>query len=102
LADGSLALTWIRRSRFGFGWPDSGDVPLGEVREAYICRLAAGSAVIERQTDLPQLTISAAEQVDTFGNLPDEVDVTVAQVGEWRGEGAPARRIFHFGGGSPA
>jgi hypothetical protein len=102
LADGSLALTWIRRSRFGFGWPDSGDVPLGEVREAYICRLAAGSAVIERQTDLPQLTISAAEQVDTFGSLPDEVDVTVAQVGEWRGEGAPARRIFHFGGGSPA
>ena len=34
-ADGALRLSWIRRSREGWNWPDGIETPLGEEREAY-------------------------------------------------------------------
>jgi hypothetical protein len=45
--DGSVALTWIRRSRLGWRWIDNADAPLGEEHERYQLRLvaASGSAI---------------------------------------------------------
>lgn len=44
-ADGSVALSWTRRSRLGWNWIDGADVPLGEEAERYQLRIrtAAGS-----------------------------------------------------------
>ncbi|WP_010161240.1 phage tail protein [Sphingomonas sp. PAMC 26617] len=40
--DGSVTLTWVRRSRTGWHWVDAVDAPLAEEREAYRVTLGAG------------------------------------------------------------
>lgn len=40
--DGSVALTWVRRSRAGWQWADTVDVPLAEEHEAYRVTLETG------------------------------------------------------------
>lgn len=46
LANGDLAINWVRRSRLGWMWPDLGDVALGEEQEAYVLRVLAEDAVL--------------------------------------------------------
>ncbi|MEL6915576.1 MAG: glycoside hydrolase/phage tail family protein [Pseudomonadota bacterium] len=84
-ADGSLAATWIRRSRVDGDIWDGGDVPLGEARELYAVRLLAdGALVAEEVTIAPQWTWPAADV--PAGSLTLEV----AQISEKYGPGPSA------------
>ena len=68
--DGGLALSWIRRSRGGFAWPDGRDVPLDERDERYRLVLSAGVL-----SDVMLLTAPLAA-------------LSAADVARWRGAGA--------------
>jgi hypothetical protein len=35
MADGTILLSWVRRARAAFGWPDSVEIPLNEQSEAF-------------------------------------------------------------------
>src|SRR3546814_11179567 len=59
LADGSVNVQWIRRSRQGWGWIDGVDAPLGEESERYrvTLRQLGGS---ERIVDVSQTSCTHA------------------------------------------
>ncbi|ODP37038.1 phage tail protein [Sphingomonas turrisvirgatae] len=73
--DGSVDLTWVRRSRSGWRWTDGADVPLGEEAERYQVRIVPSSGtptIIE--TSIPMIALSA----DAWG---EGIDVEVRQGG---------------------
>lgn len=62
LTDGSIALSWRRRSRIDLGWQDGVDQVLGEDREEYaVSLLAQGTIVAEWSVFEPRLLVSDAE-----------------------------------------
>ena len=83
--DGSIVLSWIRRSRLGWRWNDGVDAPLGEEREAYAVDIvAADGSVRSLATTEPHLAIAANTQTRT---------VTVRQQGTI-GVSAPATLVI--------
>jgi hypothetical protein len=62
LANGDLALTWVRRSRNGWVWLSGSETPLGEESEGY--RLTLSGEGFERSVTLPSpgYLYTAAEQ----------------------------------------
>lgn len=75
LADGAVALSWIRRSREGWAWLDGLDAPLGEEREMY--RVSIGARIVE--VGEPRWTYEAAEQM--ADGVAGPLRFAVAQVG---------------------
>lgn len=74
LAGGDALVTWVRRSRIGWGWIDGVDAPLGEEREAYrVTIAAAGGATRVAVVTTPEVIVSAAERAGAV--------VTVRQLG---------------------
>ncbi len=62
LSDGSVALTWVRRSRGAWPWPDGVDAPLNEEAERWEITVDDPSAPALRwQTTSAALTVSAAQ-----------------------------------------
>lgn len=61
-ADGSLHLSWVRRSRGGWTWMSGTETPLSEEREGY--RVTVSSSFGARTTEVlePAFTYSAADQ----------------------------------------
>lgn len=60
--DGTLQLRWTRRSRGGWQWEDSVDLPLNEQRESYLVDYGqAGFPVAQWDCSAPQLGLPAAE-----------------------------------------
>jgi hypothetical protein len=80
LAGGGLSVSWTRRSREGFAWVDDVDTPLGEPFERYAVSLAGPSGTIERETQTPALTLSAAD-LATAGS--GAAMLSVRQIGGW-------------------
>jgi len=76
-ADGSVALSWVRRSRAGFAWRDGVDAPIGEDREAYRVTIGDADAPIA-ETGASALIVSAAT-IAAHG--PGAVTVRVRQIG---------------------
>ena len=71
LPDGSLDLSWTRRSRGAWSWIDSVGTPLNEQAEAY--RITYGPAdfpVALWHVDTPRLTLSPQDQADLTSQLP--------------------------------
>lgn len=79
LADGTLGVTWIRRSRSGFSWLDEVEVPLGESRELYRVRVQGSAGMVEAEVSGPAASF-AGTQLASVGGGPAEV--SVAQVGD--------------------
>ncbi|HEU0097469.1 MAG TPA: phage tail protein [Allosphingosinicella sp.] len=79
LANGDLALSWVRRSRAGWVWLSGSDTPLGEESESY--RLTLAGAGFERSLTVsaPAHLYSAAEQA--ADGLSGPLTVTVVQLG---------------------
>jgi hypothetical protein len=77
---GNITLAWTRRSRNGWAWTDEVDAPLGETVERYRVTVTRSLGSIERETDEPQLLISAAELA---GIGAGAATVQVRQVGDW-------------------
>ncbi|MFN7902157.1 MAG: phage tail protein [Holosporales bacterium] len=88
---GDLTITWIRRSRIGGGWQDSGDVPVGEVNEAYeVDILNAGGTAVLRTLSVAgtsSIVYPAAQQVADFGSVQANVNVAVYQLSAVMGRG---------------
>ena len=84
------AISWVRRSRMGWGWADMADVPLGEEREAYaIAILASGSVRRSWESALPFTTYAAgalADDLAAAGAHP--LTIEIRQRGTW-GLGPP-------------
>ncbi|OJY67488.1 MAG: hypothetical protein BGP16_02885 [Sphingobium sp. 66-54] len=74
--NGDLAIRWVRRSRFGWAWPDLGDAPLGEEQEVYLLRVMAGDAALR-----------SWEAIDPFSTYP----VAHVAADEVAAAGAPLR-----------
>lgn len=74
-SSGGARLSWIRRSRTGWRWPDGAGTPLGEEAEAYRVRIipAAGPAL--------ELTVAEAELLLPAG-LAGPVSIEVRQAGD--------------------
>lgn len=89
------AITWIRRSRFEQATWDFADVPLGELREAYVVRLTSvdGRTVWEREVTTPMVSLTAAEValLEREGPL---ASVSVAQLSDEVGPGHFATALY--------
>jgi hypothetical protein len=79
MANGDLAISWVRRSRNGWVWLSGSDAPLGEEAEAY--RLMLTGAGFARSIDLtvPTYIYTAAQQVQDGWVGP--LHVRVVQIG---------------------
>lgn len=78
--DGGLALSWVRRSRAGFAWPDGLDAPLDERDESYRVDLSTGSVTQSMIVASPVLLLSASE-IATWRASGPQLSVSVAQRG---------------------
>ncbi len=85
LAGGDLAISWVRRSRLGWTWPDGTDVPLGEELEAYAVRVTANGTVLrEWATGAPLATYLAADiAADALAGDPWPLQLQIRQHGTW-------------------
>ncbi len=91
LADGLIALTWVRRTRIdGDSWQGA-EVPLGEERELYVVHVLRGETVLrEFAPTSPSQTYSAAGQ--SADGASSRLSFAVAQVSDRYGPG-PFERI---------
>ena len=79
IISGQLRLSWVRRSRLGWDWPDDVEVPLGEQAEIY--RVTVQGAYQELTLDASESAIDfSAAQVASLGSGP--VFVSIRQVGD--------------------
>lgn len=78
-ADGSLHVSWVRRSRAGWAWLDEIEAPLGETAERYRVRIESAAASIEGEPASESIQFAAA-QLAQLGAGP--ATVTVAQIGD--------------------
>ncbi len=77
---GDLSISWVRRSRLGWGWTDGTDAPLGEEAERYHITIAGPDFARTAETLLPAyLYTEAARAADG----PAPLTVTVIQAGSF-------------------
>lgn len=66
--DGAVRLSWTRRARGSWTWPDLVEVPLNEEGEAYIVSFESdGERIAMWSTSSPELVITAGEQAALGG-----------------------------------
>lgn len=88
-----LSLSWIRRTRVeGDAWPDTGDVPLGEVFERYLVEVGPEGAPLV-SLEVSDATTVAAVDVSAVSGVQE---VRVAQISETYGPGIPGRLSVSF------
>lgn len=76
--EGSLSVSWVRRSRLAWSWMDEIESAPDPSLQGYRVRLVGASDEIERDCAVEQATFSAAE-VASLGSGP--IEVHVRQVG---------------------
>jgi hypothetical protein len=91
---GDIALSWIRRTRFGGDSWDVAEVPLGEDDERYEVDILDGDDVVRTlASTTPSATYAAAEQIDDFGAEQSIVHVSVHQMSAVYGRGSAKRAL---------
>lgn len=78
--DGALAVTWVRRSRIGWGWLDGVDAGLGESVERYRVQVRGGAGSLDLETEQASVTISST-QVSSLG--AGQAEISIVQVGDY-------------------
>ena len=78
--DGSLRVSWVRRSRSGWAWLDEIEVPLGEAQELFSVAIAGPSGDIARNSTGGELIVPAAN-LAALGM--GSATVTVRQMGDF-------------------
>ena len=92
---GDLAITWVRRTRFGGVWADGVDVPLNEESERYEVDVMNGANVVRTiAATTPTASYSAAQQVADFGSAQSSISVRVYQLSASVGRGWPGAAII--------
>lgn len=80
-ADGSVELSWTRRARGQWQWPDAVETPLVEQAERYLVGVGpAESPAAQWFTDSPHLTLSAAAMADLRRDYAGQM-LWVCQIG---------------------
>ena len=79
LADGSLSLSWTRRSRLGWTWPSTSEPPLGESAEKYTVTVAGSAGSLIFEASQPELMVPP----EALGGMTGALDIAVAQVGDF-------------------
>jgi hypothetical protein len=87
---GTIALSWVRRTRIGGdGW-DSADVPLAEESERYEVDILSGTTVVRTLTSTSAGAVyTSADQITDFGAVQGSVSVAVHQMSAVLGRGTP-------------
>tara|TARA_R110000868_G_scaffold108842_2_gene296773 strand:+ start:5794 stop:9615 length:3822 start_codon:yes stop_codon:yes gene_type:complete len=94
-ADGTVTVSWVRRTRIGGDDWRAAEVPLGETGEAYLLEvLLDDSAVLEVELAEPQWSITETDLVALFGSLPETLDLRIAQISAQTGPGRWAHRTL--------
>ena len=88
-SDGTLVLSWIRRTRIdGDAWRDGAEVPLGESAERYALDILNGASVVRSaETTAPAYDYAEADQIADFGTAPSQLSFRVAQIAPGFGPG---------------
>lgn len=79
LASGDIRFSWVRRSRQGWSWSNSGDAPLAEERELYRVTIAGTGFARTATTGVPSFLYSVADQAEDGAS--GTIVLSVAQVG---------------------
>jgi len=79
LGGGDIMLTWARRSRLGWDWPNGRDTSLGEEVEAYRVSIGSGVAARAWEVDEPRFVSTGADRMAAGLTLPAEA--RIAQIG---------------------
>jgi hypothetical protein len=95
-SSGDIALSWIRRTRFGGdGWA-AADVPLNEEREAYRLEILDGTTLRRTiETSSPEHSYTAAEQAEDFGGPASAFTARIAQLSAAAGAGHELEEVVH-------
>jgi hypothetical protein len=96
LGSGDVALSWIRRTRFGGDSWELAEVPLNEEREAYRLDIYDG-VLFRRRVALssPQYSYAAADQTADFGGPATDFTVRIAQMSATVGPGFILQEAVH-------
>jgi hypothetical protein len=92
---GNVTMTWTRRTRIGGTWADFTDVPLSESAEEYVIQIWDSTFTICARVigpigpipvpvtgpTAPPLTYTAAMQTTDFGQLEQDIYVSIGQLG---------------------
>lgn len=91
-ASGDIALSWLRRTRFGGDAWDPPDVPLNEESESYDLEIVNGAAVVRAVSALsaPGFSYTAAMQTADFGAVQSSLTIRVYQNSAQIGRGQVA------------
>ena len=80
--DGSIKLTWVRRSRIDFGWNDGVDQAVVEDSENYMISLLAGDQQVGQwSSPVNELTVSASAIAELQLSAGTVLTFTVRQIG---------------------
>jgi hypothetical protein len=88
-----VRLDWIRRARFDAdGW--TGEVPLGEEREAYAVDILSGADVVRTlESSDPSALYTSADEIADFGAPQSVLSVRVTQLSATVGRGFAAEAV---------
>lgn len=96
-ADGSIGISWIRRTRIGGDSWETMEVPLGEEEESYeLAILRDGETVRRIAAPAPCATYATAAQTEDFGTADfATLTVRVAQMSRAFGRGTAREALLH-------
>lgn len=78
--NGGVALSWTRRSRFGWSWIDEVDAPLGESTEQYRVTITGSAGTVELVANQPNLSLAPS---DLAAAGTGAATIEVRQIGDW-------------------
>jgi len=97
IANGDIALSWVRRTRIDGDLWEVPDVPLGEEREEYQLSIMQGDTVVRViSTQVANAVYERAHQEDDFGQMPGAITMSLVQVSASRGPGTARVQTFNL------
>lgn len=85
-----VQMSWVRRSRTGFGWLDGADAPIGEAALSFQITYRVGAVTISRDVASEGDVLSVADISANFGAGPHMLAIAIAQISDAVGPGAAA------------
>jgi hypothetical protein len=91
LANGDLAIGWVRRTRAGGDSWSVPEVPLAETAERYEIDILGGAGVVKRtlSVSVPAAAYTAADQTADFGSPQPGISLRIYQMSAVGGRGTP-------------
>lgn len=97
LENGDIEFSWIRRTRIDGDLWEVQDVPLGEESEEYVVSILGADAPLRSlSSNTPNALYQQSLQLSDFGELPNSITISVAQVSASEGPGTARTQIFEF------